>query len=242
MIRRATADEVPNGGRDECLIRIASLKNAYGCDAPFIQFFTDERGGFLSVMDGVGVLYTPRLTDEWQLFLGMNPDIRSLHCPGTVGYALLKTKLWQGRVGDVMEYVGNIQEKSEDICVTPYLPDVYSLLEQHFPGMAPLAYWYPDASHRIRHGCCHIGCVIRDGKVVSTAMTVAETPTEAIIGQVATDPNFRKRGFARKCVESTIAQCKGKSLYILPLHEIAAELYQKLGFAVCGTWAELHKL
>jgi len=242
MIRRAFDAEIPISATDECLIRIAALKHTYGASAPFIQFFTDGRGGFLSVMDGVAILYTPELTDEWQIFLQMNPEIRTLHCSSTIGGLLMETPLWQGRVGDVMQYNGIPQEMPLDMCTQPYLPDVYALLEQYFPGMSSLNGWYPDASHRVRHGCCHIGCIIREDKVVSTAMTVAETPSEAILGQVATDPRFRNQGMAGTCVNAVISQCKGKALYILPVNEKAKRLYQKLGFVTCGTWAELEKL
>ena len=242
MIRRATGAEIPVSGSDECLIRIAALKHTYGTDAPFIQYFTDSEGRFVSVMDGVAIFYAQELTDEWQMFLQMNPDIRTLHCSGTVGSVLMESAPWQGRVGDVMQYNGIPQETPLDVLTQPYLPDVYALLEQHFPGMSSLNCWYPDASHRVRHGCCHIGCIIRENKVVSTAMTVAETPAEAIIGQVATDPRFRNQGMAGTCVNTVISQCKGKVLYILPIHEKAKQLYQKLGFVTCGTWAELEKL
>ena len=242
MIRRASNTDIPNGGCNECLIRIAALKHTYGCDTPFIQFFTDDIGGLLSIMDGVAILDVSEVSDEWRIFLEMNPDIRTLHCSGTVGCTLMETAHWQGRVGDVMRYNGIPRETPLDVCTQPYLPNVHALLEQHFPGMSTLNYWYPDASHRIRHGYCHMGCIIREDRVVSTAMTVAETPSEAIIGQVATDPAFRQQGMAGTCVNAVISQCKGKSLYILPIHETAMRLYQKLGFVTCGTWAELDKL
>lgn len=242
MIRRATDAEIPVSGSNECLIRIAALKHTYGADVPFIQYFTDGSGGFLSVMDGVAILFVAELTDEWQIFLCMNPDIRTLHCTGSVGRSLMETACWHGREGDVMRYNGIPQESPTDICTQPYLPYVHALLEQHFPNMSTLNYWYPDASHRMRHKCCHIGCIIREDRVVSTAMTVAETPSEAIIGQVATDPAFRHQGMAGTCVNAVISQCKGKSLYILPIHENAKKLYQRLGFVTCDTWAELEKL
>lgn len=242
MIRRATSEEIPVTGTDECLIRIASLKTTYGWDAPFIQFFTDGSGGLLSIMDGVAILHLSELTEEWQIFLGMNPDIHTLHCSGAIGRILTESTYWQGRAGEVMRYNGFFQECSPDVCTQPYLPDVYALLERHFPGISSLNYWYPDASHRMRHGCCHIGCILRDNRVVSTAMTVAETSSEAIIGQVATDPAFRRQGMAGTCVNAVISQCKGKMLYILPIHEDAMLLYHKLGFVACGTWAELEKL
>ena len=241
MIRRATAADIPDSGHDESLIRICSLKKAYGCDVPFIQYFTDGTGGFLSVMDGVGVLHAPALTDEWEIFICMNPDIRTLHCPGHIGHSLLESGNWQGRVGEVLLYNGPTPVMDNTVCTSPHLPDVYALLQNHFPNVPPLDYWYPDVSHRVRHNCCHIGCIIHENQVVSTAMTVAETDTAAILGQVATATSHRRQGLAAACIKSILTACEAKSLYILPIHEQAAHLYRNLGFSPCGSWAELQK-
>lgn len=242
MIRRATANDIPDSGADESLIRICALKKAYGCSVPFIQYYTDEAGGFLSIMDGVGILYAPDLTEEWAMFLRMNPDIRTVHCPFHLGKTLLTDNNWQGRGGEVLLYNGSSIPPTDSICVSPYLPDVYALLQDHFPGIPPLEYWYPDVSHRLRHGCCHIGCIIRENRVISTAMTVAETDTAVILGQVATDTAYRRQGMAATCIKSVVNACQGKSLYILPINEQAARLYRNLGFSPCGSWMELNKL
>ena len=241
MIRLATASELPQHSEDESMIRIISWARAYG-DVAFIQYLTDDSGNYLAVMDGVGLFYAAELTDEWCCFLQMNPHIQTLHTSGIIGSHLLNTEQWQGEVGEILHFEGDCTKAMDVVCTNPRLPDVHALLSETFPGISPLNYWYPDASHRLRHECCHIGCILHDDKVVSTAMTVAETDTAAIIGQVATHTAFRRQGLAGKCIKSVISQCEGKQLYILPMHEAAAKLYHDLGFAVCGTWAEIHKL
>lgn len=242
MIRKALETDFPTVADNECLVRILGLRLAYGTDAPFIQYFTDGEGGLMSLMDGVAILNLPYLNEEWAVFLGMNPDITAIHCSDTIGNALFSSGNWEGRVGDVMVYAGDMPSSVEEmVCSNPHLPAVYDLLKNHFPGISPFNYWYPDVSHRVRHGCCHISAVLGEIGVVSTAMTVAETDTSAVLGQIATHPDFRRRGLAGKCIKSTIFQCKGKMLYILPLNENAQKLYQKLGFVVCGGWAELRR-
>lgn len=241
MIRRAIQSDFPDRADEECLIRIQALVKAYGCDVPFIQYFTDEQGGFLSIMDGTAVLSASNNAEEWVIFIQMHPDICALHCSSVVAPTLMSGG-WQGREGVVMRYEGATPEADASVCVSPSLPKVYHLLEQHFPGISPFNYWYPDVSHRLRHQCSHISCVIRDGEVVSTAMTVAETNCEAIIGQVATDSRYRRQGMAATCVKSTIFQCKDKTLYILPINENAERLYGKLGFSPCGVWYELQRI
>ena len=207
-----------------------------------MRYYTDGEGALLAVMDGVGLLHTATLTDEWCAFLAMNPDIVVVHCSDTVGAALMSTGLWQGRVGVTMNYVGERPLCIDNaVCITPYLPAVYALLKEHFPGIAPFDFWYPDASHRVRHGHSHISVVLEGEQVVSTAMTVAECDTAAVLGQVATHPDFRRCGLAGTCIKSTIFQCKDKTLYILPINENAQKLYEKLGFVADGGWAELHR-
>lgn len=242
MIRLATEADFPVNTDNEVLVRIVGLKHAYGIDVPFIQYYTDGEGSLLSVMDGCGVLYCSHtVTDEWIVFSAMNPDIIHLHCSADTGKVLLNTGDWQGRVGDVLRFCGETPQPPTDICESPYLPSVYTLLQAHFEGISSFNAWYPDVSHRIRHECSRIACVMNDNKVVSTAMTVAETEGACLLGQVATDPAFRRQGLAGKCIKSLISKCEGKELYILPANENAAKLYQKLGFRRCDGWAELEK-
>lgn len=243
MIRKAIASDFPASADNECLVRILGLRETYGAEVPFIQYFSDGEGGLMSLMDGVAVLHLPVFSDEWGVFLTMHPDVSAIHCENTIGQALCSTNQWSGRVGDAMRYAGEMPvEVDESVCETPYLPKVYDLLKEHFPGISPFDCWYPDVSHRVRHHNCHISVVMDGENVVSTAMTVAETDTAVVLGQIATHPDFRRRGLAGKCIKSTIFRCKDKSLYILPLNINAQRLYEKLGFVTCGGWAELERI
>lgn len=241
MIRLARAEDFPATCTHEAQVRICGLQLAYGLDVSFLQFYTDGEGALLSIMDGVGTFFGKELTDEWITFITMNPSIITIHTSAPLGYALSTTNHWsKNREGVVLVYDGSGSEQYADdrINTAPYLPDVYALLENHFPGISPLDYWYPDVSHRIRHGNCHI-CVIQAGDtVVSSAMTVAETSDAAILGQIATHPDFRRKGLAQSCIKSAISTCKGKTLYILPIDVYAQSLYEKIGFYPCDTWAE----
>lgn len=242
MIRVAQEADFPAVATNEVLVRIIGLRLTYGLDVPFVRYYTDGEGALLAAMDGVGMFHAEHITDEWCVFLAMNPDIETIHCSDSIGHVLVGSGIWQGRAGVTLKYAGELPEMVyENVCVTPYLPRVYELLKDHFPGISSLDYWYPDVSHRVRHGNCHISAVLDGECVVSTAMTVAETATAAVLGQVATHPDFRRRGLAEKCIKSTIFQCKDKELYILPINEYAQKLYVKMGFMVCGGWTELQR-
>lgn len=242
MIRQAAETDFGVSIQDECAIRIHSLKRAYGIDAPFIRYYADDCGNLLSIMDGTAILYCETFTDEWLLFISMNPDIAHIHCSAVVGKALISTQQWQGREGVVLRYNGTPADFTAQVCETPNLPAVHALLSACFDEMSPLDAWYPDVSHRLRHNCAKIATIYDGDSVVSTAMTVAETDAFALIGQVATDSRYRGRGYAKTCINSLILRCKGKSLYILPMTDIARSLYENMGFTPCGEWAELQRI
>lgn len=242
MIRTALESDFSTLPSDESAVRIHSLKRAYGLNAPFIRYYADDSGGLLSIMDGAGVLYCVDNFEEWRIFISMNPDIFHLHCSGSVGKMLMANQDWQGREGVVLKYNGQREILPPAIvCENPYLPHVHALLDSCFDSMASLNAWYPDVSHRIRHNCAKIATIIEEEKVVSTAMTVAETDTAAILGQVATHSDYRGRGYAKTCINSLISRCKDKTLYILPMTDIAHSLYVKMGFVPDGEWAELQR-
>ena len=241
MIRQAVENDFVVAPVDECGIRIHSLKAAYGLDVPFIRYYADGCGGLLSIMDGTAILCCGENIEEWGVFITMNPEILHIHCSTTMGRHLIAYGAWKGREGVVLKYAGECVEASALVCDTPHLPAVHTLLCQCFDTMSPLNAWYPDVSHRIRHNCAKIATILDGDKVVSTAMTVAETDSTALLGQVATHGDYRGRGYAQTCINSLISRCKDKSLYILPMTDYAQSLYEKMGFKPNGDWAELQR-
>ncbi len=241
MIRQAIESDFSTLPSNECAVRIHSLKRAYGLDVPFIRYYADDNGSLLSIMDGAGVLYCIDNLEEWLVFILMNPDIYQLHCSAKIGRLLMENG-WQGREGVVLRYEGNREFSAPKVCENPYLPHVHRLLSECFDEMAPLNAWYPDVSHRIRHDCAKIAVILDGKEVVSTAMTVAETDTVALLGQVATHSDYRGQGYAKICINSLISRCKDKELYILPMTDIARSLYEKMGFVPDGEWAELQRI
>lgn len=239
MIRLAVEKDFYRPVTDLASLRIAALWEAYG-DVPFIRYYTDGEGGLLAVMDGVGFFSVAGdLTEEWIAFLSMVPDLQRLCCSGEVGKTVSVLTRWPCRTSVVLEYKGERPSVGEDICRTPSLPAVYALLQQCFDTLSPFEAWYPDVSHRVRHDCCMLACKLAEDRVVSTAMTVAQADGHALLGQVATDPAFRCRGYAASCLLDLVGRWQGKHLYIIPANDNARILYEKLGFCPQGTWAEL---
>ena len=66
----------------------------------------------------------------------------------------------------------------------------------------------------------------------------------AVIGAVATLPDYRGRGYASACVSTLAAslQKEGRRIYLSPKNAGAQRLYAGLGFVPCGEWGTLQRL
>ncbi len=238
MIRMAEVRDLCISVDSEAAIRILSAYEAYGIQSRFLQIFTDGEGTLVSLMDGVAVIHAPReLSEEWQCFLSMHTDIKTVRTDrinGTVLAALWGTSI---KTGDFMSYHGAPADDLVSVSTARY-EDLYSFLSEYFT-LPPFDCWYVDVSHRVRHGMCHIATLVNDGQVISNAMTVAETSQDALLGAVATHPEWRQRGLAGDCINHLICQLPKKGIHISPVDDRAKRLYEKLGFVVVGSWAEL---
>lgn len=239
MILAVSGAELPPHRDTECSIRIHGLFKAYNT-AEFLHFYSDGEGTSLSLLDGVAVLDAPAaLSAEWLAFVSMHPEIRILRTDGATGEQIAAQGIGRLRTGKLMCFTG-IMPAENPTSVPCRLPELYPLLQSGFSELPPFDSWYVDVSHRVRHGCCHMGVVMRDAVPVSAAITVAETDTAAVIGPVVTDPAFRRRGLASACLKTLLAQLADQpSIWIAPIDEYAAQLYARLGFTSQGKWAEL---
>lgn len=241
MIRLAVEQDIDTlSETTESAVRIRCLWDAYGPDTAFLRFYTDGVGGWLSVMDGVGVFHAPSApTEEWASFIRFYAGLRYVHGNEESIPLFSQSDNGQLKTGTVLRFDATAPSLIDtQISPTVRLDSAYTLLADCFDQIAPFDTWYVDISHRIRHDFCHIAAIQEANAPVSFACTVAETKKNAILGQVATAPASRRKGYAGRCVLDLVRRLQGKYLYILPAHEAAEKLYKSLGFVPCGTWAE----
>ena len=242
MIRRATECDFSSDISNESLLRIFALKRAYGLDVPFIQYFADENGSLAAIMDGFCVFHCAHeCCDEWRVFFAMHSDIAVLHAEESIVRALSLNSQRNVTSGEIlrlsqMSSYSPLHKSSQE---TPPFREIYAVLSDTFDNIPRFDSWYVDASHRVRHGCCHIVGEYVDKTLAAVAMTVAETEDVALIGGVATLPDYRGRGLATSCITQLISQLSQKTLFIAPSSDDSARLYKKLGFVPFGTWAEV---
>ena len=241
MIRLAEASGFISLSGSEAAIRIACLAAAYG-QAPFLQLYTDtESANRLALMDGVAFFHAPAgVTADWRAFLCMLPEIAVLRTDADTGIAV--GRLWgqTARTGLTMRYIGHSTESTAQSGLV--MPEkLYALLRGCFSDLPPFASWYVDVSHRVRHGLCHIVTLTEQGKPVSCAMTLAETPAQVLLGAVCTEPAYRGRGLAQRCLLSLLQQFPAHECYLSPASESLQAYYARLGFVPAGTWAIIHR-
>lgn len=242
MIRRATENDFQCAITNESALRIFALKCAYGLDAPFIQYFSDNNGSLAAIMDGFCAFScADELDDEWRTFFAMQPAITVLHTEERIARAFVQNSHYYLTNGEVLrlEHSASSSTLHQENPDTPRLNEVYEALQHTFSSMPRFDAWYVDASHRIRHGCCHIVGKYVDKTLASVAMTVAEANDVVLIGGVATLPSYRKQGLASNCIMSLISQLSQQTILIAPNSAESTRLYQKLGFVPYGTWAEV---
>ncbi len=216
-----------------CAVRWLSAYDNYAA-YPFAHFWQDGEGRYASLIDRTMVFCGDTATEEWLTFIAMQPDVSAVIADGKVGRTIAATLDRPFSAVDAMRWMA-----AADGGYEPIPPkEAFSLLDEVFAGdLPPFDVWYADVSHRMRHAGCVIGGVMREGRCVCSAMTTAETIGGAVIGAVATHPDYRGQGLAGQTVSGIAAslQQQDKQVFICPKHDAARRLYEKIGFAVCGS-------
>ena len=222
--------ELPSGlsGGEPVSGRLLSWWEAYR-DTPIARFYQTEHGGCIAVMDTQGVACVPAEdTEEVAAFFELQPEIRSVYTTDPACCAG-KAKHFTAMLAP------NVTEA--EMLETVSLRELYPFLQPFFDDLPPFEAWYLDVSYRTRHKLCRHAAITDNGAIASSAMTVAEWQNGALLGGVAIAPDYRRRGYAGRCVLSLTAalQRKGKTVWICPYNPPAQRLYEALGFRAHST-------
>lgn len=118
-----------------------------------------------------------------------------------------------------------------------YYKDAYSLISRNIPDSfeesrdAYLSF-LSDFTFRERRGFARAKGIVEDGRLVSCALTSAETEHDAIISGVSCDMNSRRKGLGKTTVLSLCNELKSenKTSYVIALNESAEGFYEHIGF------------
>lgn len=144
--------------------------------------------------------------------------------------------------GDILMYEKSKKDCEKYIASTPEIKEYHNLLlscksDDFF--VPEYLNFLSDVSRRMQKGICDICGVYCDDKLVSCAMTVSYTDFSVILGAVATDAQYRKRGFAGFVVSSLAEKYKYlDSVYIYTTIDRNTRFYESLGFCVSDRWVK----
>ena len=105
--------------------------------------------------------------------------------------------------GDRFIYSDHLDCDPAEFVENTRLREMYEVICQSFDGYregTPFTGWYVDAFARIKKAEGYLCGICWDGKVVSVAGVYNVSPYTAMVSSVATLPDYRGRGLARRCV------------------------------------------
>lgn len=255
MIRKLTADDRAAtlallGQAPEMNLYLLGNIEAIGFDADFCEFFGDfaEDGELRGVLNryftGWALYGAPHA--DWaeiaRVIDGLAESARLQDNPGGIPSILPFLKRHQVERIEVEELM---RLAAEDFAPQP-APEGVTVRRATLADKQALVEVYREAGnmHRSEAGVerplrdATVMVAERDGRIVSVALTNAETSTLAMIGGVYTPPEARGSGLARAVVGALCAHLleQGKTPCLYWANPSAGKVYRTLGFKPIGTW------
>ena len=231
---------------DDRFVKAASVPDPYGAihtarwdlygeqDGPPRFWRTPDAGGLLS-LSGDTLVASGRFleTDELAAFCAIC-GAQKLRGPAKTLEAAAKQLGWPVQSRQILHAAGNLQSCAmpPGFCepspreVYPLLQEVFGLTEEDF---AP---WYCEVSHKLRHRQGFLLGVRAEGKIAATAGIYHQNKKAALVGSVATDPAFRRKGYAAALVFSLAerARQEGRVPFVICQNPQALRVYEQVGF------------
>lgn len=223
--------------------RILSIYNTYNYNLPFVDFwvqFVDDSP--VSVISRLESSFVLRLTDKSDMD-EISSFIRVSGAQSVICDADYELNCdFNVKSGPVL-FSDKLFEINKDFEVfTPDTKEVYSIISKAASeNFAVPSYesFMLDVNHKLNQRSIRMYAVKED-KPAACIMTLAESKDSAVLGALATDPEYRNKGYGAfliKYINNALIS-EGKSVY---LHRAPSEnvaFYNKLGFEEYGKWAE----
>ncbi len=226
------------GTDDVCACRIGCLLESYGIRYDFAVFHLQitEKGA----ITGAAVRYYHDMTvfltdesdtDEWRSFLRMT----GFHSLLSRQALLSERSAEPVTVMTLTKPVPTLCPPPKDFTLTcePSLPALWQLwkrCESSDFAVPPYEDFLPDISHKLRHNTARIHALLHGGKPAASAVTVSQTAYSAVIGGVAADTDYRRRGLGSYCVQSLCHSLSGRKIFLMRDPRRHARFYGRLGF------------
>ncbi len=229
---------------DPFYTRILSLCESYGGGYDFVGFWVQTDGE--EVTSAVS-----RFEDKFSLYLTQRSDfeeiaafLRFQNAGAVMAAGGFSVDLRSDRVisGQVLRYTDEYYNSELEL-YSPEVKPLYALLqscESEIFRVPEYMSFLSDVTHRRNLGKCTVLGTDVDGVLASAVMTVSQTDHAAILGAVATHPDYRKRGLSRELVRTLASQmtAQGREVYVFSASDVNTRFYQRSGFEICAEFTE----
>lgn len=229
--------------RDVFGTRIAVYRICYGDGYDFVKFWAQLLDGKITAVigriDGDATLCADENADfdELAYFLHMT-GFSTLQCESR---AIEKLGFTPSAHGNVVRAVRLREHKDRIQLKNSFEPkEIYDIISASgLVGEGGYLPWLSDYTMRMRAGCTEALLAVCEGRNASCAMSLFETESAALLGGVATLPEFRGRGLAGGLVTRLAAQrlARGKRTELLCRADSITDFYKSLGFEVVNEWS-----
>ncbi|MCQ2485069.1 MAG: GNAT family N-acetyltransferase [Clostridia bacterium] len=227
--------------RDVFGTRIKAYYNCYSTDYDFIKFWAqyDDEGKItaaISRIDGDATLCADS-ADYEEIAEFMNiVGYRTIQCEKSAAEKLTDETFDWG-------YVVRC-EKAENFCEAELkkvfeLKEIYDIIKpENLTGVGDYLPWLSDTTFRVNRNTAEGRIAVCDSQNAGCAMVLFRTDKAALLGAVATKPQFRGRGLARSLVLGLAKNEleNGRRVELLCKNGSIVEFYKSIGFCVVNEW------
>ena len=221
--------------------RIKAYYNCYSTGFDFVKFWVqyDENGKItaaVSRVDGDATVCADNAdTEEIKEFLNI-VGFRTVQCEETVAKQLTDKSFDWGYVVRI-EKSGNYREAQ--IKKHFEYKEIYDIIKpENLTGVGDYLPWLSDTTYRVNRNAAEGRIAVIDGENAGCAMVLFRTDKAALLGAVATKPEYRGKGVARSLVLSLAEEeiKQGRRTELLCKNGSIVEFYKSIGFTVVNKW------
>ena len=228
--------------RDVFGTRIKAYFNCYSTDYDFVKFWiqTDEGGNVtaaISRIDGDMTLCAYNADYEELLQFVKIVGFTTIQCRRAVAREFTDGEnLW----GYVVRYENITAEREVNLKKDYELKEIYDIIKAaNLTGVGNYLPWLSDTTFRINRNTATPSLAEIDGIPAGCAMVLFRTDKAALLGAVATSPEYRGRGIAGALVthlaNGELAQ--GRRTELLCKNDSIVDFYKSIGFTVKDEWS-----
>lgn len=227
--------------RDVFGTRIKAYYNCYSTGYDFIKFWAqyDENGRITAVIsriDGDATLCACNADfEEISEFLNI-VGFRTVQCEKTAAEKLTDKEFDWGYVVRC-EKVDKFSDT--ELKKVFELKEIYDIIKpENLTGVGDLLPWLSDTTFRVNRNAAEGRIALCDSQNAGCAMVLFRTDKAALLGAVATKPQFRGRGLARSLVLGLAEKelSDGRRVELLCKNTSIVEFYKSIGFCVINEW------